>query len=302
MKKLLRILPGAEPHWVGDGFPVRSVFSYLNEGTAVSPFLLLDYAGPVTIEPTETPRGVEAHPHKGFETVTIVYQGEVEHRDSTGASGRIGPGDVQWMTAASGILHEEKHGREFSRQGGTLEMAQLWVNLPARDKGAPPGYQTLTADTIPTVVLLDENIMASATGAGEAAGTARIIAGELNGMRGPARTFTPLHVWDLRLNAGHTVELPVPDGWTATLFVPRGEVTADGQTVGELSGALFETAGVGIRLSARRDATVLLLSGEPLSEPIVGYGPFVMNTRTEIMQAVEDYRSGRMGRLDSTQA
>lgn len=298
MKRLLQIVPGGEPHLVGDGFPVRTVFSFQTQGASVSPFLLMDFAGPVEVAPSETPRGVEAHPHKGFETVTIVYQGEVEHRDSTGASGHIGPGDVQWMTAASGILHEEKHGREFSRRGGTLEMAQLWVNLPAKDKTATPGYQTLTADTIPTVVLLDENISATATVAGEAAGTARVIAGELNGVRGPARTFTPMHVWDIRLNAGHTVELPVPDGWTATLFVPYGELTiADGQTVHALDCAVFEAAGADIRLTANTDTTVLLLSGEPIDEPIAAYGPFVMNTRTEIMQAVEDYRNGRMGHL-----
>lgn len=298
MKRLLQIVPGGEPHLVGDGFPVRTVFSFQTQGAVVSPFLLMDFAGPVEVAPSETPRGVEAHPHKGFETVTIVYQGEVEHRDSTGASGHIGPGDVQWMTAASGILHEEKHGREFSRRGGTLEMAQLWVNLPAKDKTATPGYQTLTADTIPTVVLLDENISATATVAGEAAGTARVIAGELNGVRGPARTFTPMHVWDIRLNAGHTVELPIPDGWTATLFVPYGELTtADGQTVHALDCAVFEAAGADIRLTANTDTTVLLLSGEPIDEPIAAYGPFVMNTRTEIMQAVEDYRNGRMGHL-----
>jgi quercetin 2,3-dioxygenase len=299
MKRLLQILPGGEQHWVGDGLLVRTVFSYQNLGDAISPFLLMDYGGPMEVEASETPKGVGAHPHKGFETITVVYQGELEHRDSTGAAGRIGPGDVQWMTAASGILHEEKHGREFARRGGTLEFFQLWVNLPAKDKSAPAGYQTLTAETIPTVVLPDDNITATATNPGEAAGTARVIAGELFGARGPARTFTPIHVWDLRLNANHTVTLPVPDGFTAGLFLPSGElILEDGKSLKPLEFAVFESAGEGIRLTAKTDAAVLLLSGEPINEPIAAHGPFVMNTRQEIVQAFEEYQSGRMGRLD----
>ncbi len=198
MKKILGIYSSPKQHWVGDGFPVRTLFSYDSLGKHTSPFLMLDYAGPADFTPTQRPRGVGQHPHRGFETVTIVYQGELEHRDSTGSGGRIGPGDVQWMTAASGILHEEFHSDEFTRSGGTLEMVQLWVNLPAKDKLAEPGYQTLLDRDIPLVRLPD------------AAGSLRLIAGEYAGHKGPARTFTPMDVWDIRLNAGKSVALNLP--------------------------------------------------------------------------------------------
>ena len=187
MRKVLGVYASPNPHWVGDGFPVRSMFSHASHGQHVSPFILLDYAGPAEFLPTQKPRGVGEHPHRGFETVTIVYQGEVEHRDSTGKGGVIGPGDVQWMTAASGILHEEFHSQAFTRKGGTLEMVQLWVNLPAKDKDAEPGYQSLFKQGIPTLALPNN------------AGRLRVIAGEYQGSRGPARTFTPINVWDFRL-------------------------------------------------------------------------------------------------------
>src|SRR5688572_15441868 len=216
MKKILTVKSAPAGHWVGDGFPVRSLFSYNDNDPRLSPFLLLDYAGPADFATGTRPRGVGTHPHRGFETVTIVYQGEVEHRDSTGAGGRIGPGDVQWMTAASGILHEEFHSQAFTRDGGTLEMVQLWVNLPAKDKMSAPGYQTLLDRDIPSVELAD------------GAGRIRVIAGDYRGHRGPARTFTAMDVWDLRLNQGHSVELPVPDGRTLALVVLRGAVRVNG--------------------------------------------------------------------------
>ena len=190
MKRVQGVYSTPQRHWVGDGFPVRSLFSYQSHGKALSPFLLLDHAGPAQFEPTQRRRGVGQHPHRGFETVTIVYAGEGEHHDSTGQGGHIGPGDVQWMTAGAGILHEEYHGEGFSRTGGELEMVQLWVNLPARDKLAPPGYQAIPAARIPEVALAD------------GAGTVRVIAGELDGRQGPAKTFTPMSVWDLRLAQG----------------------------------------------------------------------------------------------------
>lgn len=284
MKKILGTYSAANPHWVGDGFPVRSLFSYNSHGGHVSPFLLLDYAGPAQFPPATKRRGVGEHPHRGFETVTIVYQGEVEHRDSTGAGGRIGPGDVQWMTAASGIVHEEFHSQAFTERGGTLEMVQLWVNLPARDKQARPGYQTLLDADIPTVPLPDE------------AGRVRVIAGEFDGHRGPARTFTPMNVWDVRLRQGGQGRLHVPEGHTLTLVVLHGTVLVNGETVArEAQMLLFEREGSEIELEANTEATVLLLGGEPIDEPIVGYGPFVMNTRAEIEQAVTDFRSGRFG-------
>lgn len=250
MKKVLGVFSAPRPHWVGDGFPVRSLFSYHSHGQHLSPFLLLDYAGPTRFEPAVQPRGVGQHPHRGFETVTIVYEGEVEHHDSTGAGGRIGPGDVQWMTAASGIVHEEFHSQAFTRQGGTLEMVQLWVNLPARDKMGPPGYQTLLAADIPSVPL--------ASGAGQM----RVIAGEHDGHAGPARTFTPMNVWDLRLRQGHRTELELPEGHTSALVVLRGTVEVNGQQIArEAQLVMLDRDGRGVHFEANSDATVLVLSG-----------------------------------------
>ena len=284
-KKLRCIQRSADRHWVGNGFPVRTLFSYPALGPVLSPFLLLDYAGPMEFGPTSDRRGVGEHPHRGFETVTIVYAGEVEHRDSSGGGGRIGPGDVQWMTAAAGIVHEEFHGREFARRGGPFEMVQLWVNLPARDKKAPAGYQAITSDQIPTVALAD-------------GGTARVIAGELAGTKGPASTFTPIAVWDLRLSSARRVDLIVPDGWTTALVVLRGELRVNGsETIHAAEVGLFDRAGTDLCIDDAKDATALLLAGEPIDEPIVGQGPFVMNTPQEIRQAIVDYQNGRMGGL-----
>jgi redox-sensitive bicupin YhaK (pirin superfamily) len=286
MKKILGLYSAPRPHWVGDGFPARSLFSYHGNTQQLSPFLLLDYAGPAQFAPAAQPRGVGQHPHRGFETVTIVYQGEVEHRDSTGAGGRIGPGDVQWMTAASGIVHEEFHSREFTAKGGMLEMVQLWVNLPAKDKMAAPGYQTLLDAEIPEVPLPD------------GAGRVRVIAGEFDGRRGPARTFTPIDVWDIRLAGGRHTRLAVPAGRTLALVVLKGTVQVNDQTVArEAQFVLFDREGEAIEVEANADATLLLLSGEPIDEPVVGYGPFVMNSEAEIRQAIDDFNSGRFGNI-----
>ncbi len=286
MKKIIGIYTSPRPHWVGDGFPVRTLFSYDNLGKHISPFLLLDHAGPAEFSPTEQRRGVGQHPHRGFETVTIVYSGEVEHRDSTGAGGVIGPGDVQWMTAGAGIIHEEFHSEAFSRRGGSLEMVQLWVNLPARDKSAPAGYQSILASDIPNVALKGQ------------AGSLRLIAGEFAGQHGPARTFTSMDVWDIRLNSGATTTLDLHAGRNTALVVLRGTVQVNGQErvqTGQL--ALFEREGEALSLQAEGDAIVLLLSGEPIDEPIVGHGPFVMNSEAEIHQAFVDFQSGRFGRM-----
>lgn len=286
MKKILGLYSAPRPHWVGDGFPVRSMFSYQSHGKQLSPFLLLDYAGPAEFTPTDKLRGVGQHPHRGFETVTIVYKGEVAHRDSTGQGGIIGPGDVQWMTAGAGILHEEFHSEAFAKAGGTLEMVQLWVNLPASDKMAAPGYQAIVHSDIPAIDLPDD------------AGTVRVIAGEFAGKGGPAKTFSPMHVWDLRLNQGSTSELAVPDGWSTAIIVLRGTVLVNGGTVArESQMAVLDQAGSRITIEANNDAVVLLISGEPIDEPIVGYGPFVMNSQEEIAQAVEDFNSGRFGQM-----
>jgi redox-sensitive bicupin YhaK (pirin superfamily) len=282
MKKISGLYSAPKSHWVGDGFPVRSLFSYDSMGRHVSPFLLLDYAGPAEFEPSDTPRGVGRHPHRGFETVTIVYAGEVAHQDSTGAGGVIGPGDVQWMTAGAGIIHEEFHSPDFTRRGGPLEMVQLWVNLPARDKRAAPGYQHLSKTDIPVVELPG------------GAGHLRVIAGEYAGQRGPARTFTPIDVWDLKLAAGSRAALDVREGHTLALVVLRGSVRINGsQAARETQMVLFHREGRDFTLEADSDAVVLLLAGEPIDEPIAGYGPFVMNTQEEIREAIDDFNSGR---------
>jgi redox-sensitive bicupin YhaK (pirin superfamily) len=286
MKSIHGVYSAPQQHWVGDGFPVRSLFSYNSHGAHLSPFLLLDYAGPAQFAQADKPRGVGEHPHRGFETVTIVYQGEVEHRDSTGAGGKIGPGDVQWMTAAGGILHDEFHSRAFTERGGTLEMVQLWVNLPARDKMSAPGYQTLLKADIPDVALPG------------AAGSVRVIAGAFNGHGGPARTFTPMDVWDVRLKQGAQTRLDIAAGRTLALVVLHGAILVNGDaTVRPGQFAQLSREGAGVQIEAQEDATALLLSGEPIDEPIVGYGPFVMNTRDEIAQAMADFNSGRFGQI-----
>jgi quercetin 2,3-dioxygenase len=286
MKKFQRIEHGGEPHWVGDGFPVRSLFAYPTTGKELTPFLLLDHAGPRDFPPTEERLGVGEHPHRGFETVTIVYDGEVEHRDSSGGGGKIGPGDVQWMTAGSGLVHEEFHGRQFARRGGRFEMAQLWVNLPAKDKLTPPRYQGILSSEIPRVSLPGDR------------GSVRVIAGEFAGAKGPAKTFTPMNVWDLRLTREGPLELELPAGHTASLVVLHGAVRAHESTVAEAGEvAIFGREGRALRFEGTAGTKALLLGGEPIDEPIAGEGPFVMNTRQEIQRAITDYLSGKMGRL-----
>jgi quercetin 2,3-dioxygenase len=285
-KAVLDVYPGPKAHWVGDGFPVRSLFSYDQLGRHISPFLLLDYAAPTVFTPAARPRGVGEHPHRGFETVTIVYQGEVAHRDSVGNSGVIGPGDVQWMTAAAGILHDEFHSPAFMRRGGMLEMAQLWVNLPAQHKMTPPRYQSLLNAQIPQLTLP------------AGAGTLRVIAGAYSGQQGPAATFSELNVWDVRLRSGTEVTLSVPEDHSAAIAVLRGAITANGsREARDAELVLLERSGSDIHIAAGADSTILVLSGVPIAEPIVGYGPFVMNTRQEIETAMNDFRLGKFGRM-----
>jgi quercetin 2,3-dioxygenase len=283
-KKVLGTHSAGSNHWVGDGFPVRNLFP--SNGVDVNPFLMLDYAGPSRFEPAKKPRGVGEHPHRGFETVTIAYQGSVGHRDSAGNSGVIYPGDVQWMTAASGVVHEELHEAEFTKNGGTFEMVQLWVNLPKAQKMSKPRYQGITKAQIPVIEL-------------EGGGHARVIAGELLGRLGPAKTFTPVNLFDVILKAGERFELPLPEGDNAAVVLRKGDVLINGTDTlsGEALIAPLSEEGDAVTLEAKADTQLLILSGEPIHEPVASYGPFVMNTREELGQAVEDYRAGRMGRL-----
>src|SRR6185437_1633601 len=285
-KKVLGVYGPGSNHWVGDGFPVRNLFPSNGLEAEVNPFLMLDYAGPNVFTPSGKTPGVGQHPHRGFETVTIAYQGSVEHRDSAGNSGVIYPGDVQWMTAASGVVHEEMHEKEFARKGGTFEMVQLWVNLPKAVKMSKPRYQAITKEQIPVVEF----------GTG---GHARVIAGEFNGVKGPALTFTPVNLFDVVLKAGEKVEIPLPEGHNASIVLRKGDVSIDGShsLKGEARIATLSQSGSGVVLEAKVDSTLLVLSGEPIQEPVASYGPFVMNTEAELQQAFEEYRSGRMGHI-----
>lgn len=281
MKQLHRITHTDESHWVGDGFPVRTLFSYDTPDAELSPFLMLDYAGPAEFPPAPKPRGVGLHPHRGFETVTLLYQGEVEHHDTAGNGGLIGPGDVQWMTAAKGLMHEEMHSIAFTRQGGTFEAIQLWVNLPARYKMESPHYQAIVNDQIPVVKLNDKGSLM------------RVIAGTYQGIHGPAKTHTPINLWNLCLLAGHTHELDLPEDYTTLLFALKGRVDINASaTLSAAELAFFERKGSTIHLTAREDTALLVMNGEPINEPIAGYGPFVMNTQEEIRQAISDFNSG----------
>lgn len=303
MKKLLLQQRGDTPHWVGDGFPVSSIFRYDQMGKIMTPFLLMDYAGPTHFKPSPNhARGVGEHPHRGFETVTVVYEGEVEHRDSHGGGGLIKADEVQWMTAASGLVHEEFHGKEFSKTGGPFEMVQLWVNLPSQFKMTTPRYQGITKTQIPKVEI------------GTGGSYARVIAGEfthkspgqtnsntgadLTQTLGPAKTFSPVNLWDLRLAANEEISLNVPEGQTATLFVLGGEiVTEDGQILRAHDLGVFERKGTELKFKTAQASKILFMGGEPINEPIVGWGPFVMNTQSEIAQALQDYQQGKMGNL-----
>jgi redox-sensitive bicupin YhaK (pirin superfamily) len=277
--------PGSQ-HVVGDGFHVRNLFPSNDLDRELSPFVMLDYAGPTFYPATDTPRGVGEHPHRGFETVTIVYQGLVAHRDSAGNSGVIGPGDVQWMTAASGIVHEELHEKEWAKRGGTLQAIQLWVNLPKSSKMSAPGYQTIVNDQIP-VVQLDRG-----------AGSLRVIAGSVGGAKGPAKTFTPIELYDVRLRAGHSMPLQIPNGYNVGLLILSGRASVEGaHRLSEADLAVFVSTGEPVTIIAEEEATILVMAGEAIDEPVARYGPFVMNTKAELIQAVNDYQAGKMGHL-----
>ncbi|MGH8493414.1 MAG: pirin family protein [Moraxellaceae bacterium] len=270
---------------VGDFSPVLSVFSYNELGNTVSPFLLLDHIGPGKLLPSERPGGVNEHPHRGFETVTIVYKGELEHRDSSGGGGLIGAGDVQWMTAASGIIHRELFSPAFTQSGGPFEMVQLWVNLPAADKMNAPRYQNLTSASIPVVELPDD------------AGTVRVIAGRFENIAGPALTHSRLQVLDVRMSAGHKVRFATEDGDTALVYLLAGKLQFSAEEVlEEQAMAVMSSQGAALEITALEGSRFLVLSGAPFDEPINGHGPFVMNTYDEILQAYDDIKSGKFAK------
>ncbi|MEH8028623.1 pirin family protein [Gallibacterium anatis] len=290
MRKVKNIYQENQAHWVGDGFLVQPLFSHMGEDRGTNPFLMLDYAAPQYYEPNKrTPRGVGQHPHKGFETVTIAYQGEVEHRDSSGGGGVIKAGDVQWMTAGAGIIHQEFHSEAFSRRGGMFEMVQLWVNLPREDKNVPAHYQHLAKENIPVVEFADN------------AGYARIIAGNFADIQGAAKTYTKMNVWDMAINAGREVEIEIPESQSLSMVVLRGKATFNHNeqaSAGQLVN--FErSAGKVTITAADEELKILLLAGEPIEEPVVGYGPFVMNSFEEIRQAVNDFNAGKFGQIEN---
>jgi len=285
-KQIESIIPSpSRPNMVGDGF---RVFNFIPGGIGqqrISPFLMLDFAAEHNFSPSEKERGVDVHPHKGFETVTIAYKGSVEHHDSAGNSGVINPGDVQWMTAGAGILHKEFHEKEYSKRGGPFEMVQLWVNLPQKYKSETPHYQALSAEGMGKVELPDN------------AGLVNVIAGNFREIKGPAQTYSPVNLFDIKLNRDGEVSFPVPEDHNTALLVIEGSIMVNEQTAPRHSFVLFKTNGEDISIRALENSVVLLLSGTPINEPIASYGPFVMNTQEEIYEAIRDFQQGKFGTL-----
>lgn len=297
------MLPATSKHWVGDGFNVHPVFAHLAFTKEVSPFLMFDYASPRDFPSTNKQRGVGTHPHRGFETVTVAFQGEVEHGDNKGNGGVIGAGDVQWMTAGRGIVHEEYHSRAFAASGGTFEMCQLWVNLPKKHKMTKPRYQAILSKQIPVQRIATERHGGSGAGEGKAAtgtgASVRVIAGSYAGAKGPAKTFSEVGLWDVQCkDAEQVLSLDVPERHNTMLFVRRGRVTVLGakkaQTLNPQQVALLSFQGDHVRIRTdSKDVSILVLSGEVIDEPIAARGPFVMNTQKELQQAMIDYQMGK---------
>lgn len=274
-----------QKHWVGNAFNVHGLLRPSDElNKYISPFILMDYASPRQFPKTDTPKGVGEHPHRGFETVTFAYQGEVEHRDSAGGGGTIKAGDVQWMTAGSGVVHDEFHSSNFSKSGGIFEMVQLWVNLPQKDKMTMPKYQGIKNESIPVVDVNDTVKI-------------RIIAGELDGTKGPASTFTPINIYDVNSTKEQTLSLNLKSGSNTILLILRGEVDVDSIKYSERSVLIFDQGGEKLDFKTSSNFKGLILNGKPIDEPMVAHGPFVMNTRAEISQAIKDYQNGKMGKL-----
>ncbi|MCH7317049.1 pirin family protein [Acinetobacter sp. ANC 5659] len=288
MKRILGVYQNKHMHWVGDGFPVYNLFSYDRLGQSLSPFLLLDYAAPYRFDPTTAQHGVGSHPHRGFETVTIAYQGEVTHKDSSGGGGTIKAGDVQWMTAGGGILHQEFHSPEFAHQGGLFEMVQLWVNLPAHSKMTPAKYQAIEADQIQHIKLDD------------AGSEMRVIAGQYQDTAGAATTFSPVNVWDGTIVKDQEHSFYATEGHTTLLVLLSGQVVLnENQSIEAPSLVVLSREEIDFSIKAEQDSKFLILTGQPLNEPIEGYGPFVMNSKAEIVEAVRDFNSGKFGSMQA---
>ncbi|MEI6754127.1 MAG: pirin family protein [Paludibacter sp.] len=287
LRSIQQILPPPPAHMVGDGFRVHNFFP--GNGKLglqrMSPFFLMDYGAKIEFSPTVTPRGVGVHPHRGFETVTLAYKGKVAHHDSAGNAGVIGEGDVQWMTAASGVLHKEYHEKEWSKKGGEFQMVQLWVNLPAKNKMDAPNYQPILREEFGQAIL-PENM-----------GIVEVIAGEYNGIKGPAKSFTAIEMYNARLKKGANLQFSFPENYNTCFVLIEGSVKANGQSARTDQVVLFNNEGTDIHVEATEDSIVLILSGEPINEPIFPYGPFLMNTREEIIQAYEDLNNGKFGYL-----
>ncbi len=281
--KNIQSITTAQPQRVGDGFIGKNAF-HPQHAKPFSPFLLLDHHGPMQVAPSAKPKGVDEHPHRGFETVTLVYEGALEHRDSAGNYGKLFPSDVQWMTAASGIVHEEKHEKEFSKKGGVLNFVQLWVNLPAAYKMIPPRYQELSAASFPSKQLTEGAQL-------------RVIAGDFMGLKGSAQTFSPVVLADLTLTENSSASLEIPEGYTFLLYLLNGEITVNQQVAKSGQIVTFDQAGTAIEIVSWSATKVLILAGEPIDEPIATYGPFVMNSVNELQQAIADYQAGKMGHL-----
>lgn len=289
-KSVQQVLAPPAPHMVGDGFRVHNFFpnGYEMGLLRMSPFFLLDYGSKIEFPPSDTPRGVGVHPHRGFETVTIAFKGRVAHHDSSGNSGVIGEGDVQWMTAGSGLLHKEYHDIEYSKKGGPFQMVQLWVNLPAKDKMTPPKYQAIEHAQMGKYELPNDG------------GVLEVIAGEFQGVKGPASTFTPIQAYVGRLKKGANLKMDLPSNFNTGLLVVEGSLRInDAEEVATDHFAIFKNNGTEVQVEALEDAVFLLLSGEPINENLVPYGPFLMNTKQEIMQAFEDLNAGKFGVLEN---
>lgn len=284
-KKVIGIIGPREQHWVGDGFFVSTIFAVNSQiYPSISPFLLMDHAPAKYFAPTDKKLGVGEHPHRGFETVTFAIKGEVDHRDSGGGGGRITTGGVQWMTAASGVVHEEFHSRDFAKRGGEFEMVQLWVNLPAKDKMTKPRYQSMDQENFP-VVSITKNVQA------------RVVAGQLDGNSGPAKTFTPMNIYVIDVLEDDNFKLNLPDGSNTLIFQIHGNSKIQDNDMIERYLIVFDREGTEISIAGKKGAKLLVLNGEPINEPVAHYGPFVMNTKQEIAQAIADFEAGKMGRL-----